>query len=55
MPVVSMERTVISALAPSLVTSSTTTPHGTRAEARKIWDTIENSLGDPKVPSYDAD
>jgi len=46
-----MERTVISALAPALVTSSTTKPRGTRAEARKVWGTVTNSLGDPRPDS----
>jgi hypothetical protein len=48
---VSMERTVISALAPSLVISSTTKPRGTRAEARKVWGTVANSLADPRPDS----
>ena len=42
---------VISALAPSLVTSSATKPSGTRAQARKVWGTVANSLGDPRPDS----
>ena len=48
---VSIERTAISAVATSLVTSSTTKPRGTRAAARKVCGTVANSLGNPRPDS----